>query len=385
MQRRLLVTVLFGLFVTAVQAQVPVSDCPDNFEALTGRTEALACGCSADAVRRAETQQVKYPVLGMDIYPSNSPLCLSAVHAGVIDRAGGIITVVPETGRQSYAGVTRNGVASRNFRPHKASYRFSVAPVPQTVPAVAPAPAASPPAGVTASTVCPDNFDAAGREPLACVCTVEAVSRAEAQQFKYPIYGMDIYASNSPVCLAAVHAGVMARAGGPVTVIPEAGREAYPGVTRNGITSKNFRPHKASYRFAAPAQPVLIEGKPAQQPIAAALETRGEAQLYIQFRFNSAEIDDSATPTLMELRDALSASPALRLLLVGHTDGVGAPDYNRTLSLRRAQSVAAWLTQQGIPPTRLAADGKGKDQPIADNDTEEGRALNRRVQAARVP
>ena len=77
-------------------------------------------------------------------------------------------------------------------------------------------------------------------------------------------------------------------------------------------------------------------------------------------------------------------SPDLRLVLVGHTDAVGGREYNRDLSLKRAQSVMLWLRDQGIPVQRLAIDGKGFDEPVADNETDTGRALNRRVQAIRI-
>jgi outer membrane protein OmpA-like peptidoglycan-associated protein len=234
-----------------------------------------------------------------------------------------------------------------------------------------------------AASVCPDDFGAYAEasEPLACTCTAEAVKLAAERRF---VYGMDVYTSDSAVCLAAVHAGVIGRAGGSVTVIPEPGRNAYPGVTRNGIESMNARAKDASFRFAAPERPVVIDGKPAQQPIAATIQSTGQVQLYIRFRFNSADLDVDAAPTLMELRDALNGTPNLRLTLIGHTDSIGTPPYNRTLSLRRAQSVMTWLVRQGVLPARLAIDGKGQDQPIADNGTDEGRALNRRVQALRV-
>jgi outer membrane protein OmpA-like peptidoglycan-associated protein len=169
-----------------------------------------------------------------------------------------------------------------------------------------------------------------------------------------------------------------------VTVIPEAGRNAYAGVTRNGVTSYNNGSADSSFRFAMAARPVMIGDKPAQQPIAATIQATGQVQLYIQFRFNSADLDESAAPTLMELRDALNAAPNLRLMLVGHTDAIGTPHYNKGLSFRRAQSVMSWLTAQGVPPNRLAVDGKGQDQPVADNGSDAGRALNRRVQALRI-
>jgi OmpA-OmpF porin, OOP family len=63
----------------------------------------------------------------------------------------------------------------------------------------------------------------------------------------------------------------------------------------------------------------------------------------------------------------------------GHTDETGTPEFNRRLSEERARSVVAWLVTHGIAPERLIAKGYGKDQPIADNATEAGRAQNRRV------
>jgi outer membrane protein OmpA-like peptidoglycan-associated protein len=91
-----------------------------------------------------------------------------------------------------------------------------------------------------------------------------------------------------------------------------------------------------------------------------------------------------AALTLMELRDALNAAPNLRLMLVGHTDAIGTPQYNKPLSFRRAQSVMPWLIAQNIAPGRLAVDGKGQEQPLAENNTDAGRAVNRRVQAIRI-
>ena len=240
------------------------------------------------------------------------------------------------------------------------------------------------PAQGTAS-ICPSTFKAyAGTsEPLTCTCTKEQIDLNTT--YGNLTYGNDVYTSDSSLCRAAVHAGVAnLKTGGTVTVIPEAGRKAYAGAFRNGIESKDAGEHDASFRFAAAVQSAVVAGKPVQQPIAETIKATGQVALYIQFRFNSADLDLSAARTLTELREALSAAPDLRLLLVGHTDSVGTPDYNQTLSWRRAQSVMNWLVSQGIVPTRLGIDGKGQTQPVADNVTEEGRALNRRVQAIRV-
>ncbi len=107
-------------------------------------------------------------------------------------------------------------------------------------------------------------------------------------------------------------------------------------------------------------------------------------QLYVTFRTGSAGLDVGAAPVLAEVRDALLADAALRLRLVGHTDSAGSAAVNLPLSARRAEAVRTWLAANGVSPDRLAADGRGPDEPIADNGTEAGRALNRRVQATKA-
>jgi outer membrane protein OmpA-like peptidoglycan-associated protein len=69
-------------------------------------------------------------------------------------------------------------------------------------------------------------------------------------------------------------------------------------------------------------------------------------------------------------------------MIVGHADSVGRPDYNRDLSERRARAAADAVASQGIARGRLITSGKGEDEPIASNDTEEGRRQNRRVELA---
>jgi outer membrane protein OmpA-like peptidoglycan-associated protein len=195
---------------------------------------------------------------------------------------------------------------------------------------------------------------------------------------------MDVYTADSGICRAAAHAGVIGRSGGQVTVFPEPGRHAYAGVTRNGIRSANFTQYPSSFRFAPPAMPVFNGNVPVQQPIASTLRQTGEAQLYIRFRFNSAEIEPDAESVLEELLATLRADSALRLALIGHTDAVGSPDANLALSARRAGAVGTWLIGRQIAPQRLHVEGRGLSQPIADNATEMGRAINRRVQIRRV-
>ena len=66
--------------------------------------------------------------------------------------------------------------------------------------------------------------------------------------------------------------------------------------------------------------------------------------------------------------------------VAGHTDSIGTEEYNEGLSQRRAQSVLDYLVEQGINASRMTAKGYGESQPIASNDTSEGRAKNRRTE-----
>ena len=68
------------------------------------------------------------------------------------------------------------------------------------------------------------------------------------------------------------------------------------------------------------------------------------------------------------------------IIAVGHTDSVGSDAYNQKLSVRRAESVKAYLVSKGIEKNRIYTEGKGEKQPVADNKTKEGRAKNRRVE-----
>lgn len=76
----------------------------------------------------------------------------------------------------------------------------------------------------------------------------------------------------------------------------------------------------------------------------------------------------------------LSEHPTMRIRIAGHTDNQGDAEYNKGLSLRRARSVVAYLEMRGVAPSRMECHGAGEDEPVASNDTPEGRAANRRTE-----
>ena len=112
------------------------------------------------------------------------------------------------------------------------------------------------------------------------------------------------------------------------------------------------------------------------------LSQTGKVAIYgIYFDFDSAEIKPESKPTLDEIAKLLKDNPSLKLYVIGHTDSVGELEYNMDLSKRRAESVVKELIEKyGIKKERLRAFGVGPLSPVASNNTEEGRAKNRRVE-----
>ncbi|ARS50458.1 MULTISPECIES: OmpA family protein [Pseudomonadaceae] len=100
----------------------------------------------------------------------------------------------------------------------------------------------------------------------------------------------------------------------------------------------------------------------------------------ITFASNSADISSSFYPTLNSLVLVFKEFNKNGVNIVGHTDSTGSQELNQSLSSRRAQSVANYLTANGVPGQRISAYGAGPSQPIASNATDAGRAQNRRVE-----
>jgi len=102
----------------------------------------------------------------------------------------------------------------------------------------------------------------------------------------------------------------------------------------------------------------------------------------ILFDINKSDLRTASRTNLEKLAVILNKYEDTKILIEGHTDSTGPNDHNMDLSLRRAQSVANHLSAQQVSPVRLSIMGYGEDQPIADNETIEGRQLNRRVEIA---
>lgn len=105
----------------------------------------------------------------------------------------------------------------------------------------------------------------------------------------------------------------------------------------------------------------------------------------INFAYNSANIQPQFRATLDKVASVLSDYPNTYIDVYGHTDSTGSDAYNQDLSERRASSVAGYLSSHNVNPARIATRGFGETQPVATNETEDGRAQNRRVEIKVVP
>jgi hypothetical protein len=142
-----------------------------------------------------------------------------------------------------------------------------------------------------------------------------------------------------------------------------------------GVRSSNRGPFRLYTVGAAP--PGTAAGCPPPPPPALGC---GSIVHGITFALDSAEIRPESAGVLEELFGGLRADPSAKILIEGHTSSEGTEEYNQRLSERRAQAVVADLVRRGLAGDRLSGAGIGESRPIASNNDESGRSLNRRVE-----
>lgn len=130
-------------------------------------------------------------------------------------------------------------------------------------------------------------------------------------------------------------------------------------------------------RPGAPAPAPAARPAPAPQPPAATKVTYAADAF---FDFDKSVLKPEGKAKLDDLVGKIQGINLEVIIAVGHTDAVGTDAYNQRLSVRRAESVKAYLVSKGIEKNRVYTEGKGEKQPVADNKTAEGRAKNRRVE-----
>ena len=136
---------------------------------------------------------------------------------------------------------------------------------------------------------------------------------------------------------------------------------------------------RAMQKEEAPPPPPPPAPKAAPAPPPAPVEERIVLR-GVNFDFDKSEIRPDAAVILDEAASILNANPGRSVGVAGHTDSVGTDEYNQTLSESRAASVKDYLVGKGVDGSRLSTSGFGESNPIASNDTADGRSLNRRVE-----
>jgi outer membrane protein OmpA-like peptidoglycan-associated protein len=128
---------------------------------------------------------------------------------------------------------------------------------------------------------------------------------------------------------------------------------------------------------------IRVGAEAAPDSLKSALASACHVALYgVLFDFNKSTLQPASDGVLTQVSTLMTANPSLNVEIQGHTDNVGTDAYNQTLSEARARSVVTWLTQHGVAAGRMTAKGYGKTQPVADNNTDDGRMKNRRVEIA---
>ena len=141
---------------------------------------------------------------------------------------------------------------------------------------------------------------------------------------------------------------------------------------------KDLMPKSACEPMAPPPPPPASMSKPAPKPAPVAEKVTLAAD--VLFDFDKAVLKNEGKSKLDDLAAKVKAINLEVVIAIGHTDSVGSDAYNQKLSVRRAESVKAYLVSKGVEPNRIYTEGKGEKQPVASNKTKEGRQKNRRVE-----
>ncbi len=149
-----------------------------------------------------------------------------------------------------------------------------------------------------------------------------------------------------------------------------------------GLVYKMGRPVAAAPVYVEPpAAAPMVEPAPQPLPAPAPVPVSEKVSFAAEalFDFDKSVVKADGAAALDDLLAKLAGMDTEVMVTVGHTDSVGSDAYNQRLSLRRAEAVKAYIVSKGIDATRVYTEGKGESQPIADNNSAEGRAKNRRV------
>jgi hypothetical protein len=269
--------------VTRAPAPAPAPD-PKPVPVVTA-TEVIEAGCSfsgkliqgdvGSAHVVACPAGCSNSIWGTDTYTGDSSVCTAGMHAGLIGADGGIMGVVIADGRPAYRGTKRNGIQSSDYGKYGSSYTVARTDVPLPTP---PAPPGLPSGAQVIEAGCSFSSKQIAGEP-GSVHRVNCPADCTGA-----VWGTDAYTSDSRVCVAALHTGLIPKTGGDVAVVIEGARPAFRGSKRNGVSSSDYGPYGGSFRLGAAGGAAPAAANPAAPPASSQIIEAGCS-------FNGAQID----------------------------------------------------------------------------------------------
>ena len=172
---------------------------------------------------------------------------------------------------------------------------------------------------------------------------------------------------------AVTGAAIGALAGGGKGAAIGAGVGAAAGAGGGYLWSQHMQEQKQAMEAATEGTGVAVTQTPNN-------ELKLEIPSDVSFDTDKADIKPAMRPVLDKFAQTLQANPVTSVRIIGHTDSTGTDAVNDPLSVRRAANTRDYLTDRGVASNRIAIDGRGSQQPLADNSTPAGRSKNRRVE-----
>ena len=172
---------------------------------------------------------------------------------------------------------------------------------------------------------------------------------------------------------------------GKLTAALGVSRPDQPGLQEAGQDRDPLLPPEELCPFDAPELAVVDKNITAPKSIKLEQPIKVTFPASALFDFDKSVLKPEGRRGLDNLMAKIKGVDVEVYVVVGHTDSIGTEEYNRKLSLRRADSVKAYFVSQGVPQAKIRADGRGELEPVASNKTAEGRSQNRRVEVTVVP
>jgi len=155
--------------------------------------------------------------------------------------------------------------------------------------------------------------------------------------------------------------------------------QLYSGLSAEGAQKVDYERIEEIVKRYIPKE--VVKEVVVEKPVKAeAAKTEKWVLVGVNFEFNSSKITPESYPILFDAAKTLLENPSLNVEIQGYTDNIGSEEYNKKLSQKRADAVKNYLISKGVSANRLKAVGYGEANPVADNKTAEGRAMNRRIE-----